>query len=120
MVTDNPTLTRPDPLEPSVIDGHRVRLGDLTFDLAHRTIAGRNTEVATLSRNEFVVLATLVKSVGRFVAEDTLLQAIAGGELYPPAGIVHTYVKYLRHRLVEVGSSATIDSSPTEGVRLVP
>lgn len=119
-MTDNPTLTKPDLLEPTVIDGHRLLVGDLTLDLANRTIAGRNTDVAKLSRNEFVVLATLVKSVGRFVAEETLLQAIAGDEVYPPAGIVHTYVKYLRHRLVEVACSATIDTSPTAGVRLVP
>ncbi len=120
------SMTQPDavarrtPLEPYLLDDHRLLVGDLVLDLALRTIHSRSMRSVKLSDNEFVVLAILTKSPGRFVAKDELLQAVAVNEIDPHPSIVDTYIKYLHRRLQEADSSATIEKASGTGFRLCP
>ena len=114
------TIANRNPLEPFVLDGHRLLVGDLVLDLAMRTIHSRSSHSVTLSGNEFVILATLVKCPGRFVSKQDLLVAVAGAEIDPHASIVDTYITFLHRRLQEADSSATIEKATDLGFRLCP
>ena len=119
-MTEAEELTPTNPLEPFILDEHRVLIGDLVLDLALRTISSRSQKTVTLSGNEFVILATLVKNSGRFVPKDDLLVAVAGFERDPHPSIVDTYITYLHRRIQEADSSATIEKATGHGFRLVP
>lgn len=108
------------PLEPFVLDDHRILVGDLVLDLAMRTIHSHSSQTVTLSGNEFIVLNTLATSPGRFIAKQDLLTAVAGAEIAPHEGIVDTYISYLHRRLQEAGSAVTIEKSADHGFRLCP
>ena len=117
--TDISMATR-SPLEPFVLDGHRILVGDLVLDLAMRTIHSRSSQTVTLSGNEFIILATLVKNPGRFVTRQDLLMAVAGAEIDPHLSIVDTYITFLHRRLQEADTSATIEKMTGFGFRLCP
>ncbi len=119
-MTEAEELKSTNPLVPFVLDAHRVMVGDLVLDLALRTIHSRSQRTVTLSGNEFVILATLVKNAGRFVAKSELLVAVAGSEIEPHPSIVDTYIKYLHRQLQEADTSATIEKSTDFGFRLCP
>lgn len=119
MIETTTTRVR-DALEPSILDGHRVLLGDLVLDLAERTISSPRGRIVKLSSNEFVVLATLIKTPGRFVDRDALLQAMRVPEASSSPAVVDTYVKYLRRQILDARSAATLETSPSRGVRLLP
>lgn len=118
-MTDQTLETR-DPLEPFVLDGHRIMVGDLVLDLALHTIYSHSMQTVKLSKNEFVLLATLIKSCGRFVSRTDLLEAVCGAEVDPHPSVIDTYIKYLRRQLQQADSSATIEKSVDEGFRLIP
>lgn len=114
------SLAARNPLEPFVLDDHRLLVGDLVLDLAMRTIHSRSLRTVKLSGNEFAILEMLTRSPGRFVAKDDLLTAVAGHEVDPHHSIVDTYIKYLHRQLQEAQSSATIEKASGVGFRLCP
>lgn len=95
-------------LEPTVLSGDRLLVGDLTLDLPGRTITGRGQFGRELTHNEFVVLASLIKDAGRVVARQDLLDSL--GASTEPA-VVDMYIKYLRGLLLDVHSGVTIERS---------
>jgi len=95
-------------LEPTVLSGDRLLVGDLTLDLPGRRVSGRGQFDRELTRNEFVVLATLIKDAGRVVSRQDLLEAL--GSPGEPA-VVDMYIKYLRGLLLDVHSGVTIERS---------
>ena len=118
-MTQAESLDTRNPLEPFVLDDHRLLVGDLVLDLALRTIHSRSMRSVKLSGNEFVILALLTKSPGRFVSKEELLAAVAGPETDPHHSIVDTYITYLHRLLQEADSSATIEKATGLGFRLV-
>jgi DNA-binding response OmpR family regulator len=112
--------TTPLALQPIVLDGHKVMVGDLVLDLELRTIHGRKRHSVILTDNEFIIMATLVKNAGRFVSKQELLTAVAGTGIEPHISIVDTYIKYLHSQLQEARSAATIEKSTDLGFRLRP
>ena len=119
-MTETPSLDNRNPLEPFVLDDHRLMVGDLVLDLALRTIHSRSMRSVKLSGNEFVILAMLTKSPGRFISKEELLTAVAGHEIDPHPSIVDTYMTYLYRRLQEADSAATIEKVVGSGFRLRP
>lgn len=119
MIETDSVATR-SPLEPFVLDGRRVMVGDLVLDLAQHTIHSRSMRLIKLSANEFIIVATLIKCSGRYVSKDDLLTAVAGSEIDPHPSIVDTYIKFLHRQLQEAGSSATIEKQTGVGFRLCP
>lgn len=107
-------------LIPTVIDGDRVRVGDLVLDRAASSVTGRNLAEIKLTRIEFVVLATLINSAGRIVSTDDMLGAVSKIAPADDPAIIDTYVKYLRKILTEAKSEATIDNIAGAGIRLLP
>ncbi len=113
-------LATRNPLEPFVLDDHRLLVGDLVLDLALRTIHSNSMRSVKLSGNEFVILALLTKSPGRFISKQELLTTVAGQESDVHHSIVDTYIKYLHRLLQEADSAATIEKATDVGFRLRP
>ena len=85
-----------------------------------RTVSSRRGHAVKLSGNEFVILATLTKSPGRYVSKDDLLVAVAGLDHDLHHSVIDTYIKYLNRSLQEAHSAATIEKSLHAGFRLCP
>jgi DNA-binding response OmpR family regulator len=119
-MTEANSLDTRNPLEPFVLDEHRLLVGDLVLDLALRTIHSRSMRSVKLSCNEFIILTLLTKSPGRFISKEELLAAVAGHEIDPHHSIVDTYITYLHRLLQEADSSATIEKAAGVGFRLRP
>ena len=113
------TVRRPQHQPLIILDLERVLIGDLTVNLAQRSITGRSQRTINLSSFEFTVLATLIKSTGEYVPRADILRALvgdAGGD----DELVDIYVTYLRHKLVETTSAVTIDRGKQRDYKLSP
>ena len=106
-------------VEPTVIDGQRIMVGDLVLNLAERKIYTATARPITLSENEFRILATLIKDAGRFVSVPTLTAAAVGDQEVHKS-VVATYVQYLRREIQRARSAVTIERDPELGYRLCP
>lgn len=114
------TDTRRQTTQPLIIlDEQRVVIGDLTVNLAERSMTGRSQRCIKLSSYEFAVLATLLKSTGEYVARADILAALLGGQDGDDE-LVDIYVGYLRHKLVETSSAVTIDRGDQHDYKLAP
>lgn len=102
-----------------ILDQQRVLVGDLTVNLAERSMAGRSGRAINLSSFEFRVLATLIKSTDEYVPRAELLAALVG-EDEGHDELVDIYVGYLRHKLVETTSAVTIDRDENHDFKLTP
>lgn len=102
-----------------ILDQQRVLVGDLTVNLAERSMTGRSGRAINLSSFEFKVLATLIKSTNEFVPRAELHAAIIGDQEAPDE-LVDIYVGYLRHKLVETTSAVTIERSHERDFKLTP
>jgi len=102
-----------------ILDTERVLIGDLTINLADRTLIGRNRREVSLTGNEFTVIATLIKSTGSFVPRSQILTAL-GAAPDGDSKVVDVYVNYLRRKLVSAASAVTIDKGPLGEFMLRP
>jgi DNA-binding response OmpR family regulator len=91
-----------------------VRLGRLAIDLSGHQLT-IDAQAVDLTRREWLVLETLVHSLGRVVSKDRLLQALAGWEQELTANAVETHVSRLRAKL---GDAAVIRTVRGLGYRL--
>lgn len=107
-------------IEPSVLDDHRIQVGDFTLDLRARTVRTSRAAPIKLSTNEFAILATLCKTPGRPVPREDLLEIMAIGNADPQLSVVDSFVGHIRNRLVDIRSAATIERSPDTDFTLWP
>ncbi len=89
-------------------------LGDLRLDFSARRVERGGAEVA-LTRREWAVLECLALNLGRVVAKDKLLQAIASWDAEIGANAIEVYVSRLRNKL---GAGALIRTVRGLGYRL--
>jgi DNA-binding response OmpR family regulator len=91
-----------------------VRLGRIAIDLSGHQLT-IDAQAVDLTKREWLVLETLVHSLGRVVSKDRLLQALAGWEQELTANAVETHVSRLRAKL---GDAAVIRTVRGLGYRL--
>ncbi|HEY0217055.1 MAG TPA: response regulator transcription factor [Cellulomonas sp.] len=109
-----------------------VRLGDVTVDLTATTVvraaAGAPAEPVRLTPTEWRILEMLVRSAGRLVTRQTLLQDIWGSEHVADTGYLRLYLSQLRKKLepdpaapryllTEPGMGYRFDPTGSTGVR---
>ena len=98
----------------SQLPGGTVRLGRLSADLTGRQLLLDGAPVE-LTRREWAVLESLLHNLGRVVAKERLLQALAGWEQDLSANAVETHISRLRAKL---GDALTIRAIRGLGYRL--
>jgi DNA-binding response OmpR family regulator len=82
------------PQEPS----ERLQVGDLTVDLAGRSVHVRGEEVR-LTFSEFEIVALMAASPGRVFTREQLLEQVWGDAEYRDPRTVDVHVRHLREKL---------------------
>ena len=75
-----------------------VRVGDLTLDIARRTVTV-GAQPVHLTPREYEVLKVLVSHAGRLVTHGRLLRAVWGTAYSDEAHYLHVYVSQIRRKL---------------------
>jgi DNA-binding response OmpR family regulator len=75
-----------------------LRYADLIVDAARRIVVRSNREVA-LSKREFDLLLMLVRNPKRVLTRTELLDSVWGADAQVSAGLVDTYISYLRAKI---------------------
>lgn len=98
----------------SQLPGGTLRIGRLSADLAGRQLLLDGAPLE-LTRREWAVLESLLHNVGRVVAKERLLQALAGWEQDLSTNALETHISRLRAKL---GDAVTIRAIRGLGYRM--
>ncbi|QIK73241.1 response regulator [Propioniciclava coleopterorum] len=100
-----------------------VRLGDITVDLASRSVvdhAGGQRRQVRLTPTEWQVLDLLVRNAGKLVTRQTMLAQIWGTDHVEDTGYLRLYLSQLRKKLeAEPSAPRHLLTEPGMGYRLV-
>lgn len=98
-----------------------VRVGELTVDIARRTVAVGGRPVH-LTPREYEVLKVLVAHTGRLVTHGRLLRAVWGTAYTDEAHYVHVYVSQIRRKLEAADPTGSLEglivAEPGVGYRI--
>lgn len=100
-----------------------VQIGELTVDIARRTVTvGRHP--VHLTPREYEVLKVLVAHAGRLVTHGRLLRAVWGTAYSDEAHYVHVYVSQIRRKLEAADPTGSLQglivAEPGVGYRIAP
>ena len=92
--------------------------GDLTVDLAARTVTVKKTEVH-LTATEYALLRELVRHAGKVVMHAQLLRSVWGPNAEGQSQYLRVYITHLRKKLETTTSGKLIQTEPGIGYRLL-
>ena len=92
--------------------------GDLTVDLAGRTVTVKKKEVH-LTATEYALLRELVRHAGKVVMHAQLLRAVWGPNSEGQSQYLRVYITHLRKKLETSTSGKLIQTEPGIGYRLL-
>jgi len=92
--------------------------GDLTVDLAGRTVTVKKKEVH-LTATEYALLRELVRHAGKVVMHAQLLRAVWGPNSENQSQYLRVYITHLRKKLETPTSGKLIQTEPGIGYRLL-
>lgn len=84
-------------------EGLKLTHRDLVFNLANSSVQVGAGEAAELSRNEFMILQLLMRSAGKIVSREELMQALWHDEQFVDDNTLTVNVNRLRRKLAELG-----------------
>ncbi|HUJ09815.1 MAG TPA: response regulator [Verrucomicrobiae bacterium] len=93
--------------------------GDLTVDLAARTVTVKGNDVH-LTATEYALLHELVRHAGKVVTQKQLLRAVWGPNAESQSQYLRVYITHLRKKLETDSKQKLIKTEPGIGYRLVP
>jgi two-component system KDP operon response regulator KdpE len=100
-----------------------VRVGELTLDIATRTVTVGSRPVHFTPR-EYEVLKVLVTHAGRLVTHGRLLRAVWGTAYSDEAHYIHVYVSQIRRKLEAADPTGSLNgliiAEPGVGYRIAP
>ena len=105
-------LRRRQPAETEVL-----RYADLSLDTGTR-LAQRGGRQIALTTTEYELLACFLRSPGRVLTRDTLLERVWGYDFEGESNVLEVYVRYLRAKLEEGGESRLIQTIRGAGYAL--
>ncbi|MFB9330373.1 response regulator transcription factor [Paenibacillus aurantiacus] len=80
----------------------QLAYGGLTFNLSNSSIAV-GTQSVELSRNEFIVLQTFMRSIGKILSREELMQALWNDEQFVDDNTLTVNVNRLRRKIASLG-----------------
>ncbi|MFM2045755.1 MAG: TorCAD operon transcriptional regulatory protein TorR [Pseudomonadota bacterium] len=98
-------LRRTHPSKMRRAEGTVRRFGGWTMDLARRRVINPDGQEIRVTRGEFELLALLVRSGGRVVTRDQLIDAVSGTDRNPSDRTVDVLVSRLRRKMGDDGNS---------------
>ncbi|MCX6022587.1 MAG: response regulator transcription factor [Chloroflexi bacterium] len=90
-------------------DGNRVRIADLTVDLASREV-WRGARQVELTAKEFDLLAHFVRHPRQVLSRDQLLEQVWGFDFEAETHVLEVYMSYLRQKLEAGGEVRLIQT----------
>lgn len=94
----------------------KLKLGDLEYDLARRTVT-RGGESIKFTSKELNLLEYFMRNIERVVSRSSIMQSVWETEYEPGSNIVDVYVSNLRKKLVSTGGSQLIHTVIGTGYR---
>ncbi len=79
-------------------DGERLRVGDLTLDLATREVR-RGDRAITLTAREFDLLRYLMRHQGRVLTKAQITERVWGYDTAATSNVAEIYISYLRGKI---------------------
>ncbi len=108
---------------PAAATDGEIRFGDLSMDIAQRTVSVRG-ETVHLTPREYEVLKVLLTNPGRLVTHGRLLRAVWGSAYSEEAHYVHVYVSQIRRKLEALDTDGSLTglivAEPGVGYRVAP
>lgn len=101
-------LRRTHPSKMRRAEGTVRRFGGWTMDLARRRLIDPTSREVRVTRGEFELLALLVRSGGRVVTRDQLIDAVSGTDRNPNDRTIDVLVSRLRRKMGGEGSASDI------------
>jgi two-component system, OmpR family, torCAD operon response regulator TorR len=101
-------LRRTHPSKMRRAEGTVRRFGGWTMDLARRRLIDPASREVRVTRGEFELLALLVRSGGRVVTRDQLIDAVSGTDRNPNDRTIDVLVSRLRRKMGDEGSASDI------------
>jgi two-component system torCAD operon response regulator TorR len=98
-------LRRTHPSKMRRAEGTVRRFGGWTIDLARRRLIDPDGVEVRVTRGEFELLALLVRSGGRVVTRDQLIDAVSGTDRNPSDRTIDVLVSRLRRKMGDEGGS---------------
>lgn len=98
-------LRRTHPTKMRRAEGAVRRFGGWTMDLARRRLIGPDGQEVRVTRGEFELLALLVRSGGRVVTRDQLIDAVSGTDRNPNHRTIDVLVSRLRRKMQDEGGA---------------
>ncbi|ACI99177.1 TorCAD operon transcriptional regulatory protein TorR [Rhodospirillum centenum SW] len=98
-------LRRTHPSKMRRAEGTVRRFGGWTMDLARRRLIDPEGQEIRVTRGEFELLALLVRSGGRVVTRDQLIDAVSGTDRNPNDRTIDVLVSRLRRKMCDTGVS---------------
>lgn len=93
---------------PAHMQSHVVRVGRLCFDFTHQEASVADTPLE-MPRRELLVLAALVRRMGRMVLRSFLMEAVFGMDDEIQSNALDTHVSRLRRKLADADAGVTIN-----------
>ena len=99
---------------PAAIKSEKVRYLNLIYDVNEKSLNG-----VSLTGKEAGIIHELMKTPGKIVKKDFLLNKVWGGEAFGEDNYIEVYVSRLRRVLKKLGSKAEINSVRGLGYKIV-
>lgn len=99
---------------PAEIQDETVKYLNLVYDVNEKSLNG-----VTLTAKEAGIIHELLKTPGKIVKKDFLLNKVWGGEALGEDNYIEVYISRLRKKLKTIGSKAEINSVRGFGYRIV-
>lgn len=88
---------------PLLASAQVLNFADLTVDLESHEVKRASTEIS-LTNREYNLLVTLMRAPGKVFSKQQLLDAVWGDDFEGDAGVVETYMSYLRSKIDSVAN----------------
>lgn len=98
-------LRRTHPTKMRMAEGAVRRFGGWTMDMARRRLIDPKGQEVRVTRGEFELLALLVRSGGRVVTRDQLIDAVSGTDRNPNDRTIDVLVSRLRRKMGDDGGA---------------
>ena len=110
-------LRRSQPAAAAAAPDERIRVGEISMDLARHEVKVRDQGM-TLPPRQFDLLRAFLSNPGRVLTRTMLLQQVWGYDFAGDDRTVDVHVRWLRRKLEDVGSPTTIETVRGVGYKL--
>ena len=100
--------------EPGAEQSEKINISNLEIDLLNKTVLRGNTTI-NLTAKEFALLALLVKSKGKVISKQDILEKVWGLSFDTGTNTIEVYISFLRNKIDKPFETKLIHTKPGFG-----